>query len=50
MKIVRKVFINSRNNQASITLPSKFLKELTKLGQNDKPIKKILLDISIPIK
>jgi antitoxin component of MazEF toxin-antitoxin module len=46
MKLLRNIFINKRNNQASITIPSKILKKLN--IQDDKPIKKILLEISIP--
>jgi hypothetical protein len=49
LKITRKVFINRRNNQASITIPSKILKELQEISKKESPIKKILLDISIPI-
>ena len=44
------MFINRCNNQASITIPSKILKELQEASKKETPPKKILLDISLPIK
>ena len=50
MKITRKLFINRRNNQASITIPIKVLKKLQEDLKVDKPIKSVSVDISLPIK
>lgn len=47
MKIKRKVFINRRNNQASVTIPKKIIEQLIDLGKNQKCSKKIMLDITI---
>lgn len=47
MKIVRKLFINSRNQQASVTIPKKILEELQKASKNDKLPKKIFMEINI---
>jgi hypothetical protein len=47
MKITRKLFINRRNNQGSVTLPKKVLDELQKASDNEKLPKKIFLEISL---
>jgi len=48
VEIIRKIFINRRNNQASVTIPSKILKELQEASNKETPPKKIILNISIP--
>lgn len=50
MKITRKLFYNKRNGQASITLPSKVLKELHKNLTHPKKLDKISLNIIKPQK
>lgn len=48
MKITRRLFINKRNGQGSLTLPKKILEDLKKDLKIDKYPKKISLEIISP--
>jgi hypothetical protein len=45
MKILRKIFYNSRNGQGSVTIPAKVIKELH--GEFNKTPKRVFIDISL---
>jgi hypothetical protein len=48
MKIVRNVFYNKRNNQASITIPIEKIKQYQFLVGSKNPPKKLTLEILSP--
>jgi hypothetical protein len=48
MEIKTKIFYNKANGQASVTLPSKMLKQLESDLKLQKPLKKISLKIGGP--